>query len=69
MKVNGITYHRNMAVAMHMDDNTIVFDEIHYIIINNRHQIGFICTEFDTKAISRHYYTFEVIKKNGDLLS
>jgi len=37
-----------MAAAMHLNDNIIVFDEIHYIIINNMRHISFICTEFHT---------------------
>jgi len=53
-----------MAVAMHLNDNIIVFGEIHYIIINNMRHISFICTEFHTKTINRHYCAFEVIKKS-----
>lgn len=49
---------------MHVKDNTIVFGEIHYITINNMRQISFICTEFHTKAVNRHYCAFEVIKKS-----
>jgi len=64
VKVNGITYHKDMAVAMHLNDNIIVFGEIHYIIINNMRHISFICTEFHTKTINRHYCAFEVIKKS-----
>lgn len=63
IKINGITYHKDMAVAMHMNDNTIVFGKIHYMTINNMRQISFICTEFHTEAINRHYCAFKVIKK------
>jgi len=63
VKMNGITYHKNMAIAMHVNDNIIVFGEIYYMIINNKRQISFLCIEFHTKAINRHYCAFEVIKK------
>lgn len=64
LKVNGITYHKGMAIAMYVKDNTIVFGEIHYMTINNMRQISFICTKFHTKAVNRHYCAFEVIKKS-----
>lgn len=63
IKINGIIYHKGMAIAMHMHDNTIVFGEIHYITINNMRQISFLCTQFYTKTVNRHYCAFEVIKE------
>jgi hypothetical protein len=55
VQVNGITYYKDMAVAMYMNDNTIVFGKIHYITINNMRQISFICTEFYVQTLNRHY--------------
>lgn len=67
VKVNGNTY-KNMSIAMHINDNSVIFDEIRFImnnhmIINNMRQISFICTEFHTEAINSYYFAFKIIKK------
>lgn len=63
VQLNGITYHKNMAVAMFLCDNFIVFGEIRYIVINKMREVAFICIEYHTKQANRHYCAFEIVEK------
>jgi len=60
VKVNGIIYRKDEAIATHFDDNKIVFGKIFYIIINNMDQILFIYKKFDTEGSNRHYCAFKI---------
>lgn len=64
VKFNGITYNKNMAVAMYMHDNFIVFGAIRYIIVEDKSQISFICNDYHTKTLNRGYCAYEVTELN-----